>query len=454
MVVGRRESVTEEGQPANPKLSRAWRARCPAHEDRNPSLSVCLWNSGRVTVKCWAECEVVDVLDAVDVTEAQLRKSSKARARRVTAYAYHDEDGLLIYRVVRFEPKTFRMERPDGKGGWILNAHGVQRVLFRLPSVKDAISRQRPVFVCEGEKDVLRLESHGLCATCNPNGAGKWRPEFSEMLRDADVVLLPDNDAPGVAHMQAVASALCGVASSIRLMMLEGLPDKGDVSDWLDGAHTIDELLCLAEDAPIALPPAQIEPASSDDIDRAKFAENAQGLWRGLANGDLSRIANFTARITRETIEDDGAELHVTLELTATWAGKTRNFTLSPTDFGEMKWPVLKVGAGAAIMPGTLPQYVRYAIQLFSDHVTESEYVHTGWREIEPGVRGYLHAGGAIGANGPIPNVRVRLGRVLEPFLLPDPPSGAALLRAIAASLRLLSLAPSRAMIPLLGAAC
>ncbi|MGH8133953.1 MAG: DNA primase [Steroidobacteraceae bacterium] len=42
-----------------------WLARCPAHEDRSPSLSVRELDDGRVLVNCFAGCGAVDVLDAL-----------------------------------------------------------------------------------------------------------------------------------------------------------------------------------------------------------------------------------------------------------------------------------------------------------------------------------------------------------------------------------------------------
>lgn len=51
--------------------SGTWLARCPAHDDRNPSLSV--KDTGeQVLVKCWAGCEVEHVLAAVDLTFTDL----------------------------------------------------------------------------------------------------------------------------------------------------------------------------------------------------------------------------------------------------------------------------------------------------------------------------------------------------------------------------------------------
>src|SRR5262249_4401427 len=78
-----------------------------------------------------------------------------------------------------------------------------------------------------------RLASLGLLATTNPMGAGKWRSEYNEWLRGRKVVIFPDNDEPGRNHARQVADSLTGVATSVKLVELPGLPEKGDVSDWL-----------------------------------------------------------------------------------------------------------------------------------------------------------------------------------------------------------------------------
>jgi len=67
--------------------------------------------------------------------------------------------------------------RPDGKGGWINNIRNCRKVLFHLPRL--LADPRKPVYMVEGEKDVLALEELGLVATTNPGGAGKWRPETS-----------------------------------------------------------------------------------------------------------------------------------------------------------------------------------------------------------------------------------------------------------------------------------
>ncbi|MGO8906430.1 MAG: hypothetical protein ACLQMH_12525 [Solirubrobacteraceae bacterium] len=47
-------------------------ARCPAHEDRNASLSVGVGRDGRALVHCHAGCDVLDVLDALGLSWREL----------------------------------------------------------------------------------------------------------------------------------------------------------------------------------------------------------------------------------------------------------------------------------------------------------------------------------------------------------------------------------------------
>jgi hypothetical protein len=49
-----------------------------------------------------------------------------------------------------------------------------------------------------------------------------------------NVLILEDNDKAGRKKAHDAAVALCGTAKTIRIVRLPGLPDKGDVSDWLD----------------------------------------------------------------------------------------------------------------------------------------------------------------------------------------------------------------------------
>ncbi len=170
--------------------------------------------------------------------------------RTITAtYDYKDEEGELLYQVVRYEPKDFRQRRPDGKGGWVWNLEGVRRVLYRLQELLRANPKDW-VFIVEGEKDVDRLYGKGLIATTCAMGAVKWEDNYSEFLNDrSKVCIIPDNDDAGRRHAKAVAESLARVGVKARILELPGVPDKGDVSDWLDAGGNKEELIKLAEKA-------------------------------------------------------------------------------------------------------------------------------------------------------------------------------------------------------------
>ncbi len=176
----------------------------------------------------------------------------RPRTRIVATYDYRDEQGRLLFQVVRTEPKGFFQRRPDGKGGWIKGLGNVRRVLYYLPEL---LRGPDPILVTEGEEDAKRLRALGFNSTTNPMGAGKWDPQYAESLGGRRVVLLPDNDHDGRAHMQQVAGSLVGVAAAVRWLALDGLPPKGDVSDWLDAGGTAADLRLLAADSPE--PPAE-----------------------------------------------------------------------------------------------------------------------------------------------------------------------------------------------------
>ena len=182
------------------------------------------------------------------------RREPPRDRRPVATYTYTDENGKPLFEVVRFEPKDFRQRRPDGCGGFVWNLKGVRLVPYRLPDLIEDLAQDRTVFLVEGEKDVDRLRSLGIPASCNPAGAGKWRDDFSTVFDGADVVILPDNDDAGREHADKVARSLAGHASRVRVVELPNLPRKGDVSDWLRAGGTVEALHELVDLSPVWRP--------------------------------------------------------------------------------------------------------------------------------------------------------------------------------------------------------
>ncbi len=248
--------------PDAKKSGKGWSARCPAHEDRRASLSISEGDNGGVVLHCHAGCEPADIVAALGLTLADLMPPRTTTAgkpnvkpRIVMTYNYLDDNGELLFQVVRYEPKDFRQRRPKPGGGWDWSVKGVRVVPYNLSQLLS--DPTRVVVVVEGEKDADNLARIGVLATCNAGGAGKWTPAHAEFLRDRHVIVLSDNDEPGRNHAQQVALTLHGVAASVRIVYLPGLSAKEDVSDWIEADGTKEELKRLAEAAPVWTPEVQ-----------------------------------------------------------------------------------------------------------------------------------------------------------------------------------------------------
>jgi hypothetical protein len=263
-------------QGVKPSGDLAWSARCPAHDDHTPSLSI-TEKSDRVLIHCHAGCIPDAICSALGITPADLFFKSNGKPATaatkspiVATYDYQDATGKLLFQVVRFDPKDFCQRRPDttAKDGWTWNTKGVEKVLFRLPETLRAIQADKIIFVCEGERDCLAMAERGLQAACNPGGAGKWQDSFSETLRGADVSIIADKDTAGRAHAALVAGKLQGIAASVRVLELpdvDGKPVK-DAADFFQAGGTAGQIGELVDATP------EWTPVSLPDSDRADAA--------------------------------------------------------------------------------------------------------------------------------------------------------------------------------------
>jgi hypothetical protein len=223
------------------KVGPYWQCRCPAHEDRSPSLSV--WIGKRdgkaILVKCFAGCQCQDIVAKAGLRMRDLFQGEDRPlvARKIVrVYRYKDEKGVTLYEKVRYEPKDFRQRRWVG-GCYEWGLGDVRRVPYMLEKWHGRAGET--VFICAGEKDAETAASLGLTATTTTEGEGQgWGDGmYCRFFDGMRVVIVPDNDATGRRHAAQVAGALLMWGKQESISILE-LPHMGghvkDLTDWAE----------------------------------------------------------------------------------------------------------------------------------------------------------------------------------------------------------------------------
>ena len=186
--------------------------QCAAHADGRPSLSV-RPIEGSVLLYCMAGCQTGDVVHALGLQMSDL---------------FDEESGAsYIYpggRVVHRSPEK----------DFTQSGNKADKSLFHADRITDGT-----VYVVEGEKDVLAIESVGGQAVSSPNGASAkpdrydWSPLAGKAVR-----VVADRDEPGRKRAEAVAEHLAGIASTVSIY--EALSGK-DAADHIAAGHTLDQ---------------------------------------------------------------------------------------------------------------------------------------------------------------------------------------------------------------------
>jgi hypothetical protein len=368
---------------------------------------------------------------------------------------------VILYQFRSDEPrikdgKPVKYETPTGSR-MALDVHPFARARLGDPSV--------PLFITEGVKKGDALVSRDLCAIAligvwnwrgtNERGGKTALAEWEHVaLNGRQVYIVFDSD---VMLKQEVYAALVRLKAFLESrgarIALVYLPSgeggkKWGVDDYLTAGHGVENLLALAT-TELRYPPEDHRPA-------IPYRATPDGMvWdRPTPDGSVPvQLTNFTAQITADVTEDDGAEVRRQFEIEATLGGRQVAFTIPVASFAGMSWPAEQLGANAVVYPGFgIKDQARAAVQLVSGEVPARRvFTHTGWKEVD-GCWLYLHAGGAIGPEGPVGSINVELEGALRGYALPDPPEGEELKKAVQCSLKLLELAPDEITVPLLSA--
>lgn len=239
--------------------------KCPAHDDKQASLSVKMGtkNPDCIILKCHAGCSNDDILRAAGLTAKDMfrrseRSGSETNWKRyiegrenkkiVARYDYHSSiDGAYAFTKIRLEGKRIiygRFENDRFRYG--LNGKHSKDLLAvygNIDRIKQAIEAGETVFITEGEKDTDSMKKLGY-VSCSYGSATDWQGGLAELFRNANVIILADNDKSGIEVAHAIYNDLQGVALSSRIIIPTPDIDKGDISDYLS-IHTKEDFETL-----------------------------------------------------------------------------------------------------------------------------------------------------------------------------------------------------------------
>ncbi|MBL9087456.1 MAG: DUF3854 domain-containing protein, partial [Planctomycetia bacterium] len=353
--------------------------------------------------------------------------------------------------------KTVKYETP-GKSRMVLDVPPRARAALRDSAV--------PLVVTEGLKKADAAASKGLCCVgllgvwnfrgTNELGGKTVLAEWESIaLHGRQVYIVFDSD---VATKPSVRLALMRLkaflehrGAKVAIVYLE--PGKGGakvgMDDFFAAGNDVAGLLRCAE--------TKVRAGDEDARPRAAYSLEDDGIYHHVETDDGPkpvRLTNFTARIVAETTLDDGEEQRKVFRIAAVQGDRRCEFEIPVPEFEDLRWTTTHVGAGATLFPvANVERHVRAAIQTDSG-VTAARHrvhVHTGWiRHGEKYV--FLHAGGAIGEEGPVAGLEVRLDPRLSGFVLPPPAEKGVLTRCLASVLDFLALGPARITVPLFAA--
>lgn len=177
------------------------------------------------------------------------------RKHKIEMIYNYVKDRKIVYQIVRIDTPNGTKKIFQRRSAKVKNMTGVERILYN----HDDVIKAKVLLVVEGEKcaDALNrlLEELGLygeyVATCVPGGTGgaKWWKELSKYIIGKDVVIFPDNDAPGHKLAEVIKTECMGKAARLAVVALPNLPVKGDVVDYFNNGGTIEDVVRISKEA-------------------------------------------------------------------------------------------------------------------------------------------------------------------------------------------------------------
>lgn len=211
---------------------------------------------------------IVELKTAFNIKDSPIRENAvkeawiaylerRFNAKYVEHYNYFltDQNGEIIYAYtkVRLQDKTGKKKIIYGRFNgdrFILGLQGEKAKDIpavygsSICEIQKAIEHQETIFYVEGEKDTNTLMRKGYTVfTCG--GSGDWKKSVSEIARQANVIILADNDEPGEQLAYQVMQDLQLISNSVRIIKPMPDVDKADITDYFEQGHSVEEFEAL-----------------------------------------------------------------------------------------------------------------------------------------------------------------------------------------------------------------
>lgn len=240
---------------------------CPAHSDKQASLTI---SKGRkcVLFHCHAGCTIESILLAVGIEKSDTFFESisntsdwkkyieKREGKRIEGiYPYVSCNGNYAFHKIRLEGKRLlygRLENGRFTYGLPRNTprKSMKAVYGDLRAIKNAIRKNIPIFIPEGEKDVNTLTEQGYIAFTY-GGCGDWQKDFAELVKGANIFILADNDEPGVKVAKQIFEDLEGIANKRKIIVpMPNIP-KADITDFFESGKNKEDFEQLLKEKPL-----------------------------------------------------------------------------------------------------------------------------------------------------------------------------------------------------------
>jgi len=240
---------------------RGWTACCPAHADREPSLSIGLGEHGQVLLKCFAGCSLERITEAMGLTLTDLFPDGGSAAERASLNdGHHSPLTLLDLALEKQLPWQFLfhlgvMEHPSGglcipyhladgtpaprsrirtaliaRNGSRWGKGKGQLVPYGLERLSEARKAGYLVLV-EGESDCWTLWYQGFPALGLPGAEMAGVLEESALADIDRLYIVQESDAAGATFVKGLANRLKGWRwqGKVFVLHLSGAKDPSDL---------------------------------------------------------------------------------------------------------------------------------------------------------------------------------------------------------------------------------